>query len=180
MKEGDQARNFALLDHTGTRRTLYSFLTDGPLVLFFYPIASSPICSAEACHFRDLAAEFAAVGARRVGISTDSVDRQAHFAQQRSFDFPLLSDVGGSVAEQFGAKRSALAKLTRTWPAASSGRHARHRDGWLTRIATRRKTFVIDENGTVCKIVSNDLRANIHADQALWYLRTEYRKPLPY
>ncbi|MBJ8345606.1 peroxiredoxin [Antrihabitans sp. YC2-6] len=172
MNEGDQAPNFYLFDHTGTRRSLYAFLSDGPVVLFFYPIANSPICSAEACHFRDLASEFAAVHAQRVGISTDTVDRQAHFAQQRAFDYPLLSDEHGAVAEQFGVKRGirrARAKQTQ--------RHRRRnkRPGLFARLVpTKRKTFVIDVDGTVLKVVSSELRGSIHANQALWYLQTQY------
>ena len=86
MIAGEKAPDFTLYDHTGRPRTLSALLSDGPVVLFFFPIASSPICTAQACHFRDLSNEFATVGAQRVGISTDTVDRQAHFAQQRSFD----------------------------------------------------------------------------------------------
>src|SRR4051794_17126180 len=91
MIAGDKAPDFTLYDHTGRPRTLSALLSKGPVVLFFFPIASSPICTAQACHFRDLSNEFATVGAQRVGISTDTVDKQAHFAQQRSFDYPLLS-----------------------------------------------------------------------------------------
>src|SRR5919205_3905778 len=79
MIEGDKAPDFTLYDHTGRPRTLSALLSEGPVVLFFFPLASSPICTAQACHFRDLSNEFATVGAQRVGISTDTVDKQAHF-----------------------------------------------------------------------------------------------------
>ena len=69
MKRGDTVADFELPDQTGTLRTLTSLLADGPIVLFFYPAAMTPGCTKEACHFRDLAGEFAAVGANRVGIS---------------------------------------------------------------------------------------------------------------
>ena len=114
MMAGDKAPNFTLCDHTGRARTLSALLADGPVVLFFFPLASSPICTAQACHFRDLSSEFATVGAQRVGISTDTVDRQAHFAQQRSFDYPLLSDADGVVSEMFGVRRGRLANLRRS------------------------------------------------------------------
>src|SRR5207244_9526771 len=68
---GDKVEDFELPDETGTTRTLSELLADGPIVLFFYPAALTAGCTAEACHFRDLAAEFAAVGARPVGISGD-------------------------------------------------------------------------------------------------------------
>jgi peroxiredoxin Q/BCP len=174
MIAGDKAPDFTLLDHTGRPRTLSALLSGGPVVLFFFPLASSPICTAQACHFRDLSAEFAAVGAQRAGISTDTVDKQAHFAQQRSFDYPLLSDADGVVSELFGVRRGRLAKLRRsviTREAARRGRHTRRR-GLLARLLpVRRTTFVIDTDRTILKVVSSEVRASVHADQTLWFLQ---------
>jgi thioredoxin-dependent peroxiredoxin len=173
MIAGDKAPDFTLYDHTGRPRTLSALLSKGPVVLFFFPIASSPICTAQACHFRDLSNEFARVGAQRVGISTDTVDRQAHFAQQRSFDYPLLSDADGVVSELFGVRRGRLAKLRRSLVAREAARRGRHtrRRGLLARLLpVRRTTFVIDTDRTVLKVVSNEVRASVHADQALWFL----------
>src|SRR3954453_12355017 len=129
MISGEKAPSFPLCDHAGRARTLSALLFDGPVVLFFFPLASSPICTAQACHFRDLSSEFAAVGAHRVGISTDTVDRQAHFAQQRSFDYPLLSDADGVVSELFGVRRGRFAKLRKSVSARETrrGRHTRRR-----------------------------------------------------
>jgi peroxiredoxin Q/BCP len=173
MIAGEKAPDFTLYDHTGRPRTLSALLADGPVSLFFFPIASSPICTAQACHFRDLSDEFARVGAQRVGISTDSVDKQAHFAQQRSFDYPLLSDADGVVSELFGVRRGRLAKLRRSVAArepARRGRHARRR-GLLARLLpVRRTTFVIDIDRTILKVVSSEARASVHADQALLFL----------
>ncbi len=176
MIAGDKAPDFTLYDHAGRARTLSALLSDGPVVLFFFPIASSPICTAQACHFRDLSSEFAAVGAQRVGISTDTVDRQAHFAQQRSFDYPLLSDADGVVSELFGVRRGRLAKLRRSVLAREAGRrrHSRHtrRRGLLARLMpVRRATFVIDTDRTVLKVVSSELRASVHADETLRFLQ---------
>ena len=176
MIAGDKAPDFTLYDHAGRARTLSALLSDGPVVLFFFPIASSPICTAQACHFRDLSSEFAAVGAQRVGISTDTVDRRAHFAQQRSFDYPLLSDADGVVSELFGVRRGRLAKLRRSVLAREAGRrrHSRHtrRRGLLARLMpVRRATFVIDTDRTVLKVVSSELRASVHADETLRFLQ---------
>jgi thioredoxin-dependent peroxiredoxin len=174
MIAGEKAPDFTLYDHTGRPRKLSALLSDGPVVLFFFPLASSPICTAQACHFRDLSSEFATVGAQRVGISTDTVDKQAHFAQQRSFDYPLLSDEDGVVCELFGVRRGRLAKLRKSvvgLEAARGGRHTRRR-GLLARLLpVRRTTFVIDTDRTILKVVSNELRASVHADQALWFLQ---------
>jgi peroxiredoxin Q/BCP len=113
------------------------------------------------------------VGAQRVGISTDTVDKQAHFAQQRSFDYPLLSDADGVVSELFGVRRGRFAKLRRAVVAREAARHSRHtrRRGLLARLLpVRRTTFVIDTDRTVLKVVSNEVRASVHADQTLWFL----------
>ena len=149
MKTGDTVADFELPDQTGTPRKLSDLLSDGPVVLFFYPAAMTPGCTKEACHFRDLTSEFAAVGANRVGISMDSVEKQARFAEQEKFDYPLLSDSNGAVATQFGVKRGLLGKL----------------------IPVKRTTFVIDTDGTVLDVISSELNFNTHADKALEVLR---------
>jgi peroxiredoxin Q/BCP len=149
MKRGDRVDEFELPDQTGTVRSLKSLLADGPLVLFFYPAAMTTGCTREACHFRDLTSEFAAVAANRVGISMDSVEKQAQFAEQEKFDYPLLSDSDGAVATQFGVKRGLLGKL----------------------IPVKRTTFVIDTDGTVLDVISSELNFNTHADKALEVLR---------
>jgi peroxiredoxin Q/BCP len=117
------------------------------------------------------------VGAQRVGISTDAVDKQAHFAQQRSFDYPLLSDADGVVSELFGVRRGRLAKLRSSAVAREAARRGRHsrRRGLLARLLpVKRTTFVIDTDRTVLKVVSNELRASVHADQALWFLQNHH------
>jgi peroxiredoxin Q/BCP len=174
MIAGDKAPDFTLYDHSGWPRTLSALLSGGPVVLFFFPIASSPICTAQACHFRDLSSEFATAGAQRVGISTDTVTRQAHFAQQRSFDYPLLSDADGVVSDLFGVHRGRLAKLRRSVEGREAARHSRHarRRGLLARVLpVRRTTFVIDTDRTILKVVSSELRASVHADQTLLFLQ---------
>ena len=175
MIAGDKAPDFTLYDHTGRPRTLSALLAAGPVVLFFFPLASSPICTAQACHFRDLSAEFARLGAQRVGISTDTVTRQAHFARQRSFDYPLLSDADSVVSELFGVRRGRLARLRRSVVAREESRRSRHsrRRGLLARVLpVRRTTFVIDVDRTVLKVVANEVRASVHADEALRFLGT--------
>ena len=149
IKQGDRVAEFELLDQTGTPRSLTGLLADGPIVLFFYPAAMTEGCTKEACHFRDLAAEFAAVGASRVGISTDAVDKQAAFADKESFDYPLLSDADGAVATQFGVKRGLLGKF----------------------IPVKRTTFVIDTDRTVLAVIASEISMDSHADKALEVLR---------
>jgi peroxiredoxin Q/BCP len=92
MQKGDTVPDFTLPDQTGTDRSLSGLLTDGPVVLFFYPAAMTYGCTKESCHFRDLKAEFAAVGAQPVGISADAVEKQKQFDEKESLGMPLLSD----------------------------------------------------------------------------------------
>jgi peroxiredoxin Q/BCP len=150
MREGDLVPDFDLPDQTGTKRSLYGLLADGPVVLFFYPAAMTPGCTKQACHFRDIGAEFRAAGAQRVGISRDSVDRQHQFAERHSFDYPLLSDEDGEVAGIFGVSRGGLM-------------------GRLTPV--KRTTFVIGTDQRVVKIISSELNMDVHADEALRALR---------
>jgi peroxiredoxin Q/BCP len=174
MIAGDKAPDFTLYDHTGRPRTLSALASTGPVVLFFFPLASSPICTAQACHFRNLSDEFARLGAQRVGISTDTVDKQAHFARQRSFDYPLLSDSDGVVSELFGVHRGRLSKLRKSVLAREESRRGRHtrRRGLLARLLpVRRTTFVIDTDRTILKVVASEVRAMVHADQTLWFLK---------
>ena len=149
MKTGDRVPEFELPDQTGTVRSLSNLLADGPIVLFFYPAAMTPGCTKEACHFRDLASEFADVGASRVGISTDAVSKQAKFSDSQRFDYPLLSDAEGRVAEIFGVKRGLLGKF----------------------LPVKRSTFVIDTDRTVLEVISSEINMDTHADKALSTLR---------
>lgn len=147
LKTGDKVEDFALPDESGTTRSLTELLAEGPVVLFFYPAALTPGCTAEACHFRDLAAEFAAVGARPVGISADTVERQQEFADRHTLAMTLLSDADGTVREQFGVARG------------------------FSLAPTKRVTFVIGQDRTVLEVVRSELRMNTHADRALAALR---------
>jgi peroxiredoxin Q/BCP len=147
IEVGPEVEDFVLPDESGSGRRLSELLAEGPVVLFFYPAALSRGCTAEACHFRDLTAEFAAVGARPVGISGDSVERQQEFAGRHTLGFPLLSDEDGRVREMFGVKRG------------------------FSVAPTKRVTFVIDQDRTVLEVVRSELRMSAHADRALAALR---------
>jgi len=148
MQAGDQVPDFELPDQTGTPRTLSELLAGGPVVLFFYPAAMTTGCTKESCHFRDLKAEFEALGAQRVGISADTVEKQAQFADKHTFDYPLLSDPDRKVAEVFGVKRS------------------------IGLLKVKRHTFVIDTDRTVLAVIKSEVNMNSHADKALEVLRS--------
>lgn len=147
MHKGELVPDFELPDETGKPRRLTDLLATGPVVLFFYPAAMTYGCTKESCHFRDLKAEFEAVGAQRVGISADKVEKQRQFSDKHSFDFPLLSDPDYVVARQLGTRRP------------------------LTKLGNRRTTFVIDTDRTLLGVVHSELSMSSHADRALQILR---------
>lgn len=147
MKIGDVVADFELPDQHGAMWRLGEALERGPVVAFFYPAAMTKGCTAESCHFRDMAAEFAAFSAQRVGISLDPVDKQRQFSEENEFDYPLLADVDGAVARQFGVMRA------------------------FRILAVKRETFVIDKDFQVIEIVRSEVRMERHADQALSALR---------
>ncbi|WP_327358712.1 peroxiredoxin [Streptomyces sp. NBC_01304] len=148
---GDKVEDFTLPDETGTERRLSDLLASGPVVLFFYPAALTPGCTAEACHFRDLAGEFGAVGATTVGISGDPVERQQEFTERHSLGFPLLADPEGVVRGRFGVARG------------------------FSLAPTKRVTAVIGQDRTVLHVTRSELRMSAHADQALEAVRA-YKK----
>jgi peroxiredoxin Q/BCP len=149
MDKGDKAPDFELPDEDGVPRRLSELAANGPVVLFFYPAAMTPGCTMESCHFRDMKAEFEAVGAQRVGISADAVAKQKQFSDKHEFDYPLLSDPDGAVATQFGVRR----RFTKLSP-------------------TKRATFVIGSDLTVLDVITSEVRMNVHADRALEVLKS--------
>lgn len=130
----------------GTRKRLSDLLADGPLVLFFYPKAFSKGCTAQACHFRDLSAELAEVGAQPVGVSRDDVTTQARFVEEHELGFPLIADEDGTLAKALGAKRPGP-----LWH--------------------RRRTYIIDTDRTLLGEIASESEMERHADEALALLR---------
>jgi peroxiredoxin Q/BCP len=152
MHEGDVAPDVELADQTGAMRSLSSIAAGKRTVLFFYPAAMTHGCTKESCHFRDLGSDFEAAGAVRVGISMDTVDKQARFADANSLDYPLLSDRDGAVAKTFGVKRP------------------------FDILKVRRVTFVLDEDRRVLGVISSELNTDAHADRALEILSSTPRR----
>ncbi len=146
LKTGDAAPDFSLLNQKGEKVTLSDLLKSGPVVLFFYPKAMTTGCTKESCHFRDLAGEFADLHAQRVGISADTVDKQAAFDSKHTLGYPLLSDPDRSVAAGFGVKRPGP-------------------------IMNKRATFVIGADNRILAAIGSELNMDIHADEALKVLR---------
>ena len=148
---GDRITDLTVTTHDGTTTTLSALADDGSLVVFFYPKAFTAGCTAQACHFRDLGAEFAELGASRVGVSRDDSETQARFAGEHEFDYPLIADRDGAVSKAFGAKR-------------------------VGPIPSRRQTYVLGGDLTVMAVISDEIRMDRHADDALEVLRAAQRR----
>ena len=146
LKVGDKAPNFSGLDQNGTSHKLTDY-TGKKLVVFFYPKASTPGCTAEACDLRDNFARFQSSNYALLGVSADNAKAQLKFVEKYDLPFPLLADEDKSVIQAFGV-----------WgPKKFMGKEY---DG------IHRTTFVIDENGSIEDVIS-DVKTKAHAAQIL-------------
>ncbi len=146
LKQGDKAPNFSAKDQDGNTHTLADY-KGKKLVVFFYPKANTPGCTAEACDLRDNYDRFQANNYALLGVSADSAKAQSSFRNKFDFPFPLLADEDKSVIEAFGV-----------WgPKKFMGKEY---DG------INRTTFVIDENGIIQEVIS-DVKTKAHAAQIL-------------
>ena len=146
LKKGEAAPNFSAKDQDENLHTLSDY-KGKKLVVFFYPKADTPGCTAEACDLRDNFHRFQANNYALLGVSADSAKTQGKFKNKFDFPFPLLADEDKSVIEAFGV-----------WgPKKFMGREF---DG------IHRTTFVIDENGIIDEVIS-DVKTKEHASQIL-------------
>ena len=146
LKVGDKAPNFSGLDQNGTSHKLTDY-TGKKLVVFFYPKASTPGCTAEVCDLRDNYARFQSNNYALLGVSADNAKTQLKFVEKYDLPFPLLADEDKSVIQAFGV-----------WgPKKFMGKEY---DG------IHRTTFVIDETGIIEDVIS-DVKTKVHAAQIL-------------
>lgn len=146
LKAGDKAPNFSAMDEQGNTISLSDY-KGKKLVIFFYPKASTPTCTTEACNLRDNYAELKDKGYEILGVSADSAKRQLNFKEKYKFPYPLLADENKEVTKAFGVWGEKKF-MGRTF------------DG------IHRVTFVIDENGIIEKVIDK-VKAKIHAEQIL-------------
>ena len=99
---GDLAPPFALTDAAG-RQVALEHLAGRHVLLYFYPKDDTPGCTKEACGFRDSWNELRQLGVVVLGVSPDSADSHARFAQKYRLPFPLLSDPGKQMMQEYGA-----------------------------------------------------------------------------
>ena len=146
LKAGDKAPSFSGVDQDGKTHKLADY-AGKKLVVFFYPKASTPGCTAEACDLRDNFERFKANNYELLGVSADSQKAQLKFKDKYEFPFPLLADEDKSVINAFGV-----------WgPKKFMGREY---DG------INRTTFVIDEKGIIEEVIEK-VKTKEHASQIL-------------
>ena len=146
LKKADKAPNFSGLDQDGNSHKSSDYL-GRKLVVFFYPKASTPGCTAEACDLRDNFERFEANNYSILGVSADAAKAQVKFKEKYRFPFSLLADEDKSVINAFGV-----------WgPKKFMGKEY---DG------IHRTTFVIDENGIIEEVIS-EVKTKAHAAQIL-------------
>ena len=146
LKVGDTVPNFAVNDEKGNLVSLSDY-KGKKWVVFFYPKANTPGCTKEACNLRDHYKELKEAGYSLVGVSADSEKKQSNFKEKFDFPFPLLADENKEVINAFGVW--GLKKFM-----------GREYDG------IHRKTFIIDENGVVRRVIDK-VKTNDHAAQIL-------------
>lgn len=146
MTIGDRIPSFAVQDQDGNLVTNETIL-GSKTVLYFYPKDSTPGCTAEACNLRDNYQSFLAKSYKVYGISKDSIKSHANFHSKYELPFPLLSDPSTEMLQAFGAwgEKKMCGK---------------------TSVGTLRKTFVIDEQGIITRIIDKVDTKN-HAAQLL-------------
>jgi len=139
MKVGDRLPDVELILESGESVRLARL--GKPLVLFFYPKAFSPVCTAEACHFRDLSPDFSRFDAAIYGVAPDDAETLKRFAEKHKLPYPSAPDPDRKIAREFGAV------------------------GPLNTM--KRLTVVADAEGTVVLLYSNILNPNAHSTKAL-------------
>jgi len=141
LRPGDDAPDFRAASQTGEAVHLSDF-RGRTVVLFFYPRDESPICTKEACAFRDAYEEFVRAGAVVIGVSGDSVDSHQTFARQHQLPFVLISDPNGEIRSDYGIRKT-------------------------FGLLPGRATFVIDSEGTIRHVFSGQFVAQRHVEEAM-------------
>ena len=146
LKIGDKAPDFEAKDQLGNTIKLNDY-KGKKLVLFFYPKASTPGCTAEACNLRDNYPTLLEKGYTVLGVSADSAKKQQNFIEKNDLPFPLLADENKEVINAYGV-----------WgPKKFMGREY---DG------IHRTTFIIDEKGVITDVITK-VKTKDHASQIL-------------
>jgi peroxiredoxin Q/BCP len=136
---GDRAPDFEGVDQDGRRVTLDELVKDAGIVLYFYPKDFTPVCTAQACLFRDSNAELAQAGVKVVGVSGDDPESHARFAKKHHVPYTLLSDPEKSIQKAFEARQ-------------------------LLGMLAKRVTYVIGQDKKIRAVFHHELSAQKHLD----------------
>lgn len=147
VQVGDRAPDFTLPSQTGDSISLSQFLGKQPVVLYFYPKDETPVCTKEACAFRDRYQVFQDMGAQVIGVSNDSTQDHQKFASNHNLPFILLSDRKNEVRQLYGVPKT-------LW------------------IFPGRVTYVIDQQGTIRHIFDSMMQFDAHVEESLNVLRS--------
>lgn len=146
LEIGNRMPDFSAADQNGNI-VKSADLIGKKTVVYFYPKANTPGCTAEACSLRDNYERFLALGYNVIGISKDSVKAQKNFSDKYALPFPLLADTDALIIKAFGA-----------W--GEKKLYGKTYEGIL------RKTFIFNENGTLEEIIDK-VNTKSHAEQIL-------------
>lgn len=146
LEIGNRMPDFSAADQNGNI-VKSADLIGKKTVVYFYPKANTPGCTAEACSLRDNYERFLALGYNVIGISKDSVKAQKNFSDKYALPFPLLADTDALIIKAFGA-----------W--GEKKLYGKTYEGIL------RKTFIFNENGILEKIIDK-VNTKDHAEQIL-------------
>jgi len=149
IEPGQPAPDFELPNQDGEPVRL-SDLRGRRIVLYFYPKADTPGCTTQACGIRDHRADYAAAGARVLGVSPDPVKAIAKFHDGQDLNFTLLADEDHAVCELYG-----------TW--VEKNRYGR------TYLGAQRATFIIDADGVIAHVIPS-ASPKTHDEEVLGYL----------
>ena len=128
IRKGDQAPGFTLPSKPGNPVDVGEFIGKEPVVLLFFPLAFSPVCTDEMCQMRDSWSEWELLNAKVFGITVDSPFITHKFREELNIPFPILSDFNRDIAKKYDALHEELVGLQGV---------------------TKRAAFVIDADGTV-------------------------------
>lgn len=145
VQVGDTAPDFTLTSQNGQPISLKDFLGQKCVVLYFYPKDDTPGCTKESCAFRDSYEDFKNAGAEVIGVSGDSSESHAQFANKYQLPFILLADTGNKLRKLYGVP-STLGLLP------------------------GRVTYIIDKQGIVQYIFNSQLNFKGHVEESLKWI----------
>jgi peroxiredoxin Q/BCP len=143
LKVGDEIPRFFLEDQNGNFFDSENFKNKQPIIIFFFPKAGAPVCTAQACLFRDYISKFKELGAKIIGISPDSASKQKTFIKDNKLPYTVLSDKKNRIRKLFGVPSLFLSNKP------------------------KRYTFIIDKKGIIKRIYYSKKDIESHIEQAL-------------